>query len=64
MKQRLIRILVYEGEPEFIQQVMQERGVKGSYVLPRGGLIKEAIVGDFLEAIIDEPKVENDDAKR
>lgn len=51
MKQRLIRVLVYEGSPEWIQKCQQERGVKGSYSVP-GGIIKEAIVGDFLEPLL------------
>lgn len=49
-KQRLVRILVYEGTPEWIQDCMKRRGVKGSYAIPQG-VIKEAIVGDFLETL-------------
>lgn len=51
MKQRLIRVLVYEGTSEWIQDCLKRRGLKGSYVCPNG-VIKEAIVGDFLEEII------------
>lgn len=51
-KQRLIRVLVYEGTPEWIQEVLNKRGVKGSYRTPHGQ-IKEAIVGDFLEEVVD-----------
>jgi len=54
MKQRLIRVLVYEGPPEWIQECLQRRGVKGSYTVSRG-VIKEAIVGDFLEEVIERP---------
>ncbi len=50
IKQRLVRVLVYEGTPEWIQDCMKRRGVKGSYTVPQG-VIKEAIVGDFLEDI-------------
>lgn len=50
-KQRLIRVLVYEGTPEWIQSVLELRGVKGSIKLPFGH-IKEAIVGDFLEEVV------------
>lgn len=53
MKQRLIRVLVYEGSPEWIAEALAKRGVKGSYVTPRG-VIKEAIVGDFLEEVIED----------
>lgn len=53
MRQRLIRVLVYEGTPEFIQNQMKTRGVKGSVVIcGNTGLIREAIVGDFLETLI------------
>lgn len=51
-KQRLIRVLVYEGSPEFIQNIMSGRGVKGSYRTPHGQ-IKEAIIGDFLEEVFE-----------
>jgi hypothetical protein len=51
VKQRLIRVLVYEGTPQFIAGALQTRGVKGSHTV-RGGIIREAIVGDFLETVI------------
>jgi hypothetical protein len=44
-------VLVYEGTPEFIQQCLTRRGLKGSVCLPKG-IIREAIVGDFLETLI------------
>ena len=50
-QQRLIRVLVYEGTPECIQRCLADRGVKGSHNIG-GGVIKEAIVGDFLEEVI------------
>lgn len=56
MKQRLIRILVYEGDPKWIQDCLARRGVKGSYCAG-AGIIKEAIVGDYLEEVV-ERKVE------
>jgi len=52
MKQRLIRVLVYEGSPEWIADCIAKRGVKGSHVCLNGAIIKEAIVGDFLETIL------------
>lgn len=53
VKQRLIRILVYEGTPEWLQSTHKNRGVKGSITLPNGCTIREAIVGDFLEEVIE-----------
>ena len=50
-QQRLIRVLVYEGTPECIQRCLADRGVKGSHNVS-GGVIKEAIVGDFLEEVL------------
>ena len=51
MKQRLVRVLVYEGPPEWIADCIARRGVKGSYVCPQG-VIKEAIIGDFLDTLV------------
>lgn len=49
---RLIRILVYEGTDDFIQKSLQLRSIKGSFTLmDETGVIKEAIVGDFLEEV-------------
>lgn len=59
-QQRLIRVLVYEGSPEWIQRALAERGVKGSYKTSEG-IIREAIVGDFLE-IFDRPATEEPQA--
>lgn len=56
MKQRLIRVLVYEGPSKWIQACIENRGVKGSYRTPQGGVIKEAIVGDFLEDVLSQDK--------
>ena len=65
MKQRWIRILVYEGTPEWIQMNIEKRGVKGSYHAGPNGSIKEAIVGDFLEEVVErivpEVKMTKDD---
>ena len=48
---RLIRVLVYEGSQEELNKVLRLRGVKGSHTIPIGNgvLIREAILGDFLE---------------
>lgn len=48
-RQRLIRVLVYEGEPEWLSNVLEKRGVKGSMQTFGDNIIREAIVGDFLE---------------
>lgn len=53
MKQRLIRVLVYEGTPEWIQTCLETRGVKGSYQPGNFGVIKEAIIGDFLAEVVE-----------
>jgi len=51
IKQRLIRVLVYEGDPAWIQETIRRSAVKGSYSCDQG-VIKEAVVGDFLEPVI------------
>lgn len=56
--QRLIRVLVYEGSPEKIATALKHRGVKGSCKLDNL-LIREAILGDFLETF-DEPQPEKE----
>ena len=52
MKQRLTRILIYEGSSAWIQSCLEDRGVKGSQRMGNG-LIKEAIVGELLEEVIE-----------
>lgn len=53
---RLIRVLVYEGTPVALQDSLRYRAVKGSFHTGKV-LIREAIVGDFLEAF-DHPEPE------
>jgi hypothetical protein len=60
MKQRYIRILIYEGSPEWIANAQAERGVKGS-MTTKGGIIREAVVGDFLE-VLDDQKTNEEQA--
>ena len=55
MRQRLIRVLVYEGPPEFIAKSLANRSVKGSHSVGNC-LIREAIVGDFLEILDNQPE--------
>lgn len=59
MRQRLIRVLVYEGTPEWIAKALADRGIKGSRK-SRDGNIREAIVGDFLEVVDDRSEVDKD----
>lgn len=61
-QRRLIRILVYEGTDEQLQFVMLQRALKGSKRF-NGMLIREAIVGDFLEAF-DHVQLEPDEQEQ
>ena len=56
MAHRLIRVLVYEGSPQWIQYCLATHAVKGSYTVPNG-FIREAIVGDFLEEILEKDEL-------
>ena len=60
MKQRLIRVLVYEGSPEWIALCLKQRAVKGSY-RAGAGIIKEAIIGDFFEEVIERQPEKEDE---
>lgn len=55
MKARFVRILVYEGEIDWIQDCIERRAVKGTYKLPNGAWIKEAVLGDYLELLPELP---------
>ena len=57
MKQRLIRVLVYEGTPEFIQICLKGRWVKKSLGL-QDGIIREKIVGHFSKTPFDSEQAE------
>lgn len=47
---RILRVLEYVGEREWIDEQIAKRGIKGSFVLPnKRGLIREAIIGDVAE---------------
>ena len=59
MKQQLIRVLVYEGTPEFIQLCLKGRWVKKSLGF-QDGIIREKIVGHFSKTPFDsEPEPES-----
>lgn len=47
---RILRVLEYVGDREWIDEQIAKRGIKGSFVLPnKRGLIREAIIGDVAE---------------
>jgi len=49
-KARVLRVLEYVGDREWVDEQIARRGVKGSFVLPnKRGLIREAIIGDVAE---------------
>lgn len=57
MKQQLIRVLVYEGTPEFIQTCLKGRWVKKSLGF-QDGIIREKIVGHFSKTPFDSEQAE------
>jgi len=51
-KYRLLRILEYVGDREWIDDQIAKRNVKGTYDrLPNGRVIREAIIGDTVELL-------------
>ena len=50
---QLIRVLVYEGSPEFISNCFNHRAIKGTYQINEKNKITEAIVGDIASIIAD-----------
>jgi hypothetical protein len=51
-KYRVLRIIEYVGEREWVDEQIAKRGVKGSYVVPnRRGVVREAIIGDTAELL-------------
>lgn len=53
---RVIRVLEYVGERKWIEAILAQRGVKGTRVIENGGVIREAIVGDFPEIVEEREK--------
>jgi hypothetical protein len=52
-KYRVLRILEYVGDREWVDEQIAKRQVKGSYGLPNGrGVVREAIIGDTVELLI------------
>lgn len=60
MKARMVRILVYEGSVEWINRCLMQRGVKGSQTLGTGCVIREALLGDYIEMLPEVPVEEED----
>jgi hypothetical protein len=50
-KQQLIRVLVYEGSEDWIQDTLRLRHIKGAFYLG-GSSIREALLGDFLDLAV------------
>ena len=47
---RVLRIVEYVGEPEWVEASLQQRAIKGRVEFPRG-YIQEAVVGDTAEVL-------------
>lgn len=51
-KYRILRIIEYVGEREWVDEQIAKRGVKGTYHVPNGrGVIREAIIGETAEVV-------------
>lgn len=51
-KYRVLRILEYVGDRDWVDDQIAKRQVKGSYVIPNGrGVVREAIIGDTVELL-------------
>lgn len=49
---RMLRVIEYVGEREWVDEQIAKRGVKGSYVIPSGrGVIREAVIGETAELL-------------
>lgn len=49
---RVLRVIEYVGEREWVDEQIAKRGVKGSYIVPNGrGVIREAIIGETAELL-------------
>ncbi len=57
---RILRVLEYEGDREWIDDCIKRRGVKGTQVVGNRGQIREAILGDVAELL---PREEKEDGK-
>lgn len=59
---RILRVLEYFGDAEFIRQSMEKRGVKGRFVIRGGCSIQEAILGETGELLGDMPETDDTSA--
>lgn len=51
-KYRILRIIEYTGEREWVDEQINKRLVKGTYHIPNGrGVIREAIIGETAEVV-------------
>ena len=51
-KYRILRIIEYVGEREWVDEQIAKRAVKGTYHIPTGrGVIREAIIGETAEVV-------------
>lgn len=51
---RVLRLLEYVGDRQWVEQAIAKRGVKGTYDVGYRGRINEAIIGEFPEAVKNE----------
>ena len=51
---RVIRVLEYEGTREWVEDLLKTRCVHGYLKMEHGGVIREAIIGDFPEIVEEE----------
>ena len=51
---RVLRLLEYVGDRQWVEQAIAKRGVKGTYDVGYRGHINEAIIGEFPEAVKNE----------
>jgi hypothetical protein len=51
-KYRVLRIIEYVGDRDWVDDQIAKRQVKGSYVIPNGrGVVREAMIGDTVELL-------------
>lgn len=54
---RVIRVLEYTGPREKVEDALSRRHVKGTYAVPGGATIREALLGEYPE-VLPTPKEE------
>ena len=48
---RILRVIEYVGTTEFISDCINQRGLKGTKIIPGKGFMREAIVGETIELL-------------